>query len=614
MAAVASLQEYCLAYIAASLEALPLEYLKQISAPLSQRILLNLPLADIQHLEGSGFGSGITVQDNVWKILCKQLLKDSPTAMWKLLPRLSDFHCTLTFILLNGLEAAELAELGYVSSANLCLHLLFGISQHPQPLGSFFAKPEGFVNEKWLIPKRHLQYFKQATKSSELISLMMHKFDFKPREVHIICERLEKIGLLKQDKAILEEFLNKVKQVRFSWDDKHSSLEAAGNIPASILKSIISGPTPSLESLWFDGECYNEAVENYLSQITGLMNGSKSSPLYTKLKSLVIVGEDHPDYEVSSTVLNKLATLIQNQCNLEVLQLRHVAPYATLPNSFYRSLINIVKKANFKLLELEIFAIPLASLQELVHHFLASPCTCEQTLILDGLEITNQQARSIRSFATLSGSLPSHDRPILKSLCLSGMTLPTAVVSQLLSYPQLHLKTLTLQFLETRSNENFLTALVQHPHFQVENIHLDDCDDSCLPSTAEVFESLLSNSHLQSLQFNNCGVGKQLLSLAQGLQKQAQTGNLCKLSITDDSLQENSDSQLQQVFDALFQLPQLPELEIALDLNLEPSHLDIMHDSWLHNAKGKKLKCLDITRNNLPEDRFPLQQMTQKLE
>ena len=244
------------------------------------------------------------------------------------------------------------------------------------------------------------------------------------------------------------------------------------------------------------------------------------------------------------------------------------------------------------------------ALVHILRTFLASPTTHTQCLILHRVEATHQFSKYIPTVVS-----PLKDLQF-KSLRIRKTALNQSVISWLLEKSQLCLNTLEFEELQEVKDESYNPRVVApklpfvlpnvSENLKVEKLvlHINILQGSI----HQIQRMLTLSSTIKTLDLSSCdlGVGDCTLLLPTLISK--------ALSVRDLNLAANyfgkmESTILENIFNALFELPQLQDLSLNLSDNLLTSyHFSLMHASWINKSSGRKLKYLACGGNYCKDD------------
>ena len=624
-----SLHDQALLYIVCNLEHLKVEALKVLPEKFRHEILINLPAIDICALEEAGVAAD---SNSVWDHLCRTRIPQQRgydverNIMYNIY---SEDWRAYYFSIIIHLILDNVKPDNYRNKYELVLHMLLGVMDCANITNwssyrfTYFAP---IVNDRPLIPNRHLRHLATRRSDIRFLSFMMEICSYRPRFLYIVCDLFGESEVYKKHASdLLNKLLCKVEMIVFTFDydeqldifkcyrngkDKNLPYDA----PNLILKAALSHDPPALKVLEFrefDAEMLGEALK-----IAGplfyasLGKASKHIP-YRGLREILL--SLHGGQCPTNELLQKLATIIKNQASLEkLLMYRFVVDKAHLGEmylKFLSSLSPFIKKSNFRSLGLRKLTVPVEGAQNIIDAFLASPCLHRQTLTFESVSIVGKPSDD-----DPPRKIPMHDDSVeFKNVEFYSTEFPTNFFKWVLGHPHIWLYRFQMancKFQEPpRSTyhgrvENVLHLCAEHNDFKVH--HLDLCNikpPHCRTSRKD-FEVLLSNPNLGGISFRGCSFGHHglLPDLTAGLRKQLKVGNLLSFSLVDNEFGLVPLEELQEFFDVLFAMPQIERG----DLNLSHSEFDVehfrmMYDTWKRQSKGKPFKMMSCLGQGFPK-------------
>ena len=253
---------------------------------------------------------------------------------------------------------------------------------------------------------------------------------------------------------------------------------------------------------------------------------------------------------------------------------------------------------------------------EFLRGFMQSPCVNRQNL----------------SFELINSLPPTQPLPLI--LTVGGDTTPDCgtqhktvkyqltdsevIVPHLLQLPVIRLQELAFNF--TKDSQTFLNQAAQHPSLQVAKLvlHIDLTSANMketLPTLREDLERLLRMPTLKGIKF--CGdwiyCGEIRRALTAALKQRPQ---ICSLHLEQRNLIKSMyfiRSEINELWGAIFSLPQLDQLEVELSESLSPNTImmaDILLKCWENSASKKKLKFLQL---NLDYEESTMQEVIKVL-
>ena len=236
----------------------------------------------------------------------------------------------------------------------------------------------------------------------------------------------------------------------------------------------------------------------------------------------------------------------------------------------------------------------------LLRSFMSAPCTHEQQLTYDmggymrqGIEISSSEIASLNT---------KGDSECIAQCTLDHKTLLSRtydIYHTLLLFLMIRLKDLDLTGKE-------LHTFAQHPDLQISKLRLNLIDETAREDI-EVFMKLPTLTELTVYGSWSDVVHS---APAQGLVEQAKIGSLRSISLCTNSFSSRaitcSGSEFQVMWDALFSLPQLSDLELSISgqymLEAVNRYEYEIYESWRSTAVGRQLKLIKCVYTDSARD------------
>ena len=635
-----SLEKACFMHLICNLEKYKPESLGLLPTNLRIKLMQNLPIADIFWLEKTALASGIDTVEEVWKDHCFSNLHQDLFQL--IMPKLglSDplncketnwrdlYFLSLSCIIINnylpGCPYRKVAPRHhrFVEEALFAVRSCLGISNWICP-----GFEHSFASHRLCCPPRYAWITdaeKQCTSDSQLLTILMDRFDCHPKHLCIICGHFAEAELwvTRWFSLLLQKFLSKVTSLNII---SSASLflgylavdvitDATTCISQFILETLLSregANTCLLESLEVNGSVdFIEVVLNPFSLLladkgTGdkpqrslqqVYKQTMSCVPYSGLQS-VSIGVLKSEYlYLQGYPSVSLDSIINHQTNLKSVDLSSWPLASVDVAELLSSLAILFTKPGFESLKLNDAILPCNFIKILIATFLSAKSTNTQRLVLHRVDVIG----SDNKHTSVLSHLANEEGTGCKILSLIGLKYAsdTPLLQWLASLPHLRLHVLYLHDMEM---ENPLRCFTSNPQSRIDCLYV--CQADLQSSQQSNFEALFQNLSLAELDLNCCKIGQQNLLplLTQGLQKQLSNQTLESLGLTGNSLGQCPVSDLQAFFDVVFSLPKLETLSLQLDTNgFGEQHIHLLYNSWKKMAHGKMLDFLSLYDKDLP--------------
>lgn len=312
----------------------------------------------------------------------------------------------------------------------------------------------------------------------------------------------------------------------------------------------------------------------------------------------------------------------ESDCHLKYL-------FCTLPDLYFvivKPLCSVFSLQNFKQLTLELDEAYILNLSELFQDFIETHCVHSQTL---HVQINNAsfvpKIKEMRITANKRHSIPTC--AIKHKKVSSNADSNNVILFVLLQLPTIRLKEITI-------TNNFLHLSALHPDFQVTrlNLKLNSLPhiEGCNTIESHNIISLLAIPTLKEFSVSGLGwsnVAEAKLGIKNGLINRRQVASLSKISLCVDSLRLQdkeaagySQEEYQELWDAIFSLPQVEKLKVTLGalftkMTMQQNY-KVLLESWSTAGGNNRLKSITLTLSeSTPEvheqETLPLKQLAQ---
>ena len=651
-----SLQNLCLIYIIRFLELFPVDYLALLPVTVRQRLLENLPPADVCRLEQSKFSEGLDI-NRAWKKLSdvsRILTYNGRCTTYLYLHLHKHYTCKeaffnhiYSFLATNNFSKGlnfetSLAEHRYKIVQCLCTPLRPQTRIHMHKPVDVPANEHGHKLKHWPIlpshdwsleqlpywslldgsqefpistPNRYLPYYqplppflseKDSIKSIVLLTpTLCHYY---PTALDININGFSNTVLWEllnftDDSTLFTTFFQQVEILSFAlrFADESKSKHAVPVIKKQCQKCIQTILPPArrvLQQLVIKANS-TEAL-GYMLECIPILQETLQTPQQSPRHTYTTLFPSLREVTVAVFYTRSYMSVSANLLPLTKQQGRLLQHFSTI--------IFLSPQCNSFTIDGIMFQDTPSSqpFGSILHSFLTSSTTHEQRLILRRVNVS-------------STSLPP---PVVtpecglhyKSLVIEKLTIPNSVISWLLEKCELHLKTLQLGFKELKPQllstgspqAAALTQPFKNVHVQTLALHTGSTRNvspyfspQVHTLSYKILEQILLKPTLKclDLSYNGLGSNRIVPHLTEALERRVQTvGTLQELNLACNHLGYVTDDNLQRLFNAIFSLPQLPELSLNI-LNNEFGlhHFTMLYTCWTKSSSGVKLQYLNYS-------------------
>ena len=279
------------------------------------------------------------------------------------------------------------------------------------------------------------------------------------------------------------------------------------------------------------------------------------------------------------------------------------------PN-FVLALSQFIQQPQFRCLHFYAMLMPPSCMQLLLHTFFATPCSHEQHLIFDYVDMKEGRLSSTAFQCNQSIKFPESNIDS-KHLQISACTGPQWVFCWLFSYSHLRFNSLRIGDIVTYDSiqaldgtQAFDCLTMAHLNLQVQNLHLEYTFVKIVPTKmrdSTQLIKLIESPALKSLTFEGKTIGCLFPYLLQGLQRRQYPLHSLALSCTE--IGKQADEPIEHFFNVVYSSTPLSEFELHLENNgFLPRHFEMMYQSWKRECCGKKLKSLTFKEEDVFQD------------
>ena len=642
-----SLQNQCLIYIISFLELFPLDYLALLPAAIRQQLLENLPPADICRLEQSSFIEGLDME-RIWGMQKQTtmyirktdwLYDRSPTNF-----KDSFFRRVYTIVF----QAYDSRRSTFILIGCLCT---------PGHQGMQYRRNSGYRNriyrqtKYWsylhgnrncliTTPHRFQQYYDpNPYERFDLITLTPELCHYYPKALRVPLRSCTTAvcGSIIRDTTLSTTMFQHVKNLHFTLTEQKTLLRYA--LVSACARRVahyghqetqqVDLTTYFSERIYTIFEAFLYPALQVLEELTIEVDTTKTLGVMLEMSVPLLRGTTLSQISTS----NIMTMTAQNIKNFTIILGRPLSVTTPVPlsiahDTLLQYLSSLFSLPHFKSLHLEgiIFQDdPHAhAFGSILYTFLTSPTTHEQSLTCRSIRFEQLQSEDYKTMPLPPPVVSSEHSLKYKSLQFEGTSLPQSILTWLFQTSQLHLQALKLHIQPLRVSTRPLVMLpagIENVH--VQRLALHTCKhplkrpggrhqrpnpftqlksaaqckvDPDFYKTVHSLQQILLKNALMSLDLesNNLGHSGILPYLTEGLINRATTGTLRELNLANNYLEDETDQNLANLFDAIFCLPQIQELSLNINGNgLNRHHFDIIHTSWTKKSAGLKLQFLN---------------------
>lgn len=283
----------------------------------------------------------------------------------------------------------------------------------------------------------------------------------------------------------------------------------------------------------------------------------------------------------------------QTQCHLQYL-------FCTMPDLYadvVYPLSTVFSLQNFSQLSLDLDEVYLPSLGKLLLFFLTAPCPGTQQLciFIKGKAIAYPSNIAELGTLNMKGATLPHCAIHHKMLEVFPQDNMPRILYVLLQWPMVRLNKLVLTV-----NYEYLHLCALHPDLQVMKllIIVDEKANQAVFDTVQIdLVALLKMPTLEEFAiagfWDHCKEAK--AGVIQGLRHRSSLPPLRRIHINEAPPVECTEEEYQEIWKAIFSLPQLDQLEIVLNATAKGvliKYLNTVFASWVNIASGTKLKAI----------------------
>ena len=614
-----SLQDLCLLVVISDLDSYPDELLASLPLWLRNRLINNLPVLDLCRIENTSVAKGVNLQQ-IWGSRCFKLesrlsqdfevkvcqREDRPQRLYQL--RFQMRRSQQPPLFKNELESAIEGFVGahcrtsrenYIStiasdilSSSNNLDISSILKQAVHKLTSVQGKQLLFN----LLDVSYSQSTSSQSWKKQATALVIDDATIVPTH-----------GRLSSRRRLAVDREPKETEMLLTPERLQSTCKSLSTLELLSLLGDRCKLRPS--SAWIHVEMLSsEVLQNLHSEKFALDNSLRCSMACTFVMNQIMSGlvilrlrcDLYSNIGVMISLLESVKSM-GSDC-----QLRHV--FCTLPDLFMdvvKPFLSLFSLSNFYQLNIEVEnAYPLGH-SKLIQGFLTTQCSKEHQLVI------HTKGKLQSPFITFKLSQ-------LAALNLGEATVPQCAVQHKIlkfsswlhftHYLPLLLQMPTVRLNEIAVNNQYLHLCALHPDLQVAKLVIwlaGTCTTTSNLQLRSIYEDLVSLFKISSLQelsiniHNNwCCSDEVRVGLTEGLCRRSHCNPLRKISLNISSSGYNKE-RFQQLWDVIFSLPQLDQLEIVLGkefTSLMRQFMDVICERWMHVASDKKkLKSIVLT-------------------
>ena len=443
---------------------------------------------------------------------------------------------------------------------------------------------------KPVIPTRYNSYFTKHFSDAQILALVLKASHYYPMSLHCDLRFQFQYWESTENYSLLAAYLKEVCNLHLSYDKPYYSLDAHALCCLKFIAHILSKRL--LSSLVLELS-YELLLMNTLQALRPLLIGDKGS--HSQLKTFAIKLRKSCS-DVSDVTVSEISrVLVANQTSLHTIELTS----GSLPHHVYNCLSSFFKHPHLRSIRLSA-THQLGTLQEILYAFLTAPRSSSSENVClhidDALKSTPQDMSGFTPDLSCL-ILPEENRHKSLVLSLIRLQLPHPFIKWLQECVVLRLKKLQLSL-------EIAHFFLNHQRMEVEEFSLV-CNifyQTSAPRQLKkpgCFDNVLRNECLKRFSFSVLFSQEQqlvssgiVLNVVHGLHKQAEVGNLEELSLS----YHPQDGSTQETFEAIFSLPQMEKLTLALKISgfCGERYLAMLERSWREKAGGKQLKKLIV--------------------
>ena len=478
------------------------------------------------------------------------------------------------------------------------------------------AKYIGMNGDTEFAPHRLLKIYKRKD-LLELFSFLLQNCGLLPlKNVLNLTLLANNVSLVFPDEDRREKFIHLLKdslqRIRVLELENEHSAASSDDMCRAIMQGVIGdGKDCQLQHLlWNAGTLTTSFGIGALSPFLCTLPSDDRNPGLPRYKGLTVLELITPLYiglETKSTAY--LNALLQQQELLRVvkLQLSFKSSRSSDICKLFGTLGSLFSRPHFRLLIIDHddYVETKCSLQ-LLEGFLTSPCPQykqklqynirEEPFLKNNPLFFKMDVKKIASLDLRARTIPQ-----CSIEHKTFLTYTDIVFEMLLYFPHLRLKQLNLD-LRAYADSGQLHNSALHPDLQVANLCLLAGQHNLPVSATDDMRALLRIPTLTRLTASGEYTSHYVLALAQGLAGQAKVGSLRFLTLGHPEVKVScSESELKGLFDAIFSLPHIGDLELRImgDELLDAleecqRHGGQIYSSWIRaaGASGQKVKCI----------------------
>ena len=457
------------------------------------------------------------------------------------------------------------------------------------------AKYRGVYDDVRLAPHRLLKIYERED-PLELFSLLIKHYGTPPLQIVLNHALLaDSINSVFPDEDRREKFMHLVKEFLqniqiLGLRNKQTAI-VSHDMCREIIESVIGNGKDCCLQVLFWNDTKTSINIGALSPSLCTLPCDHGPPRYQNLSALELICPISLEESLSY-----LSALLRQQILLKVAKfnLSFEDSSSSVVHELFNTLGSLFSRPHFQALTIEHDDSIKSSKYSLLilKGFLMSPCPHEQQLnydiqdkfSLDSVEPPKKMNTNQITFVDLDLA----GAETIPQCALNHKTFLTDTVDifeQLLCFPHLRLKQLNLQL-----DVEFHCAAL-HPDLQVTTLRVDLGRN--LPDTAcDDMRALLKMPALMTLIITGELTSTSVPPLMQGLAEQARVGSLRFLVFDDDG--SCNRSEFVKLFDVIFSLPQLSDLEVTFSgdklLQNVEDYQEHIYEGWKCTASGRQLK------------------------
>ena len=602
-----------------------------------QKLLMNVPVADMWWIEYSRVADGIDME-HVWTTILmtrmgKNILKDEyKSILYALpLPPREVYLEGLGYLILNE----EMLLEGYQNHIQNFLDLVFSV-RHCVGIKNWkeFLRKDPQWKLKFVtlnddgaaIPvKKILQYYKPAVADVCLLTLLVDDCHYLPKQASILASHFVETSFWKETSypivlVKLRQYLLRVETLTFAaLTDGTSCPVESCNQYSSALYFIVAEMLAvqryaNLREIQLQST-NAEMLTSLLGKVAPLLASKESDDYinhtpYKSLRELTLISQEKVCLDSSSPpealLCDSISHILLSQRSLEKFLLEGInlaypiKHLTTLPEA----LTKFIQRPNEKQIIFATLPISFPLFQMIFEAFLHLQSIYTQTLCFSDVTIpkaTLPPTKEVKATPVIMSKWNYHS----KSIKIYQTYLHPQVIFWFFDkHHKFFLHKLELDTVTTHANMSLITAIARHRHLLVEHLVLSNIKIQHCNVVAKDFQLLMTKDRLKVLSITKCNIGVSgvLQDITTALTRlYFWPGKYVQvLDLKENKLGSETDAHIRDFFVALFRLWKLQRISLDISSNgLKPHHFYNIHDIWRMYSFGEKLRQLNCKGNRM---------------